>query len=89
MAIVGTTRDAYFPLPSLAAFLLRAGLDLRLALNLDGGPVACQKVSAGGYVRDFCGNDELAVHHGRLQSLRPLVDLRRSGLPMGLVAVPR
>ena len=34
--IVGTTRDAYFSLPSLAAFLPRAGLDLRLALNLDG-----------------------------------------------------
>jgi hypothetical protein len=87
--IVGTTRDAYFSLPSLAAFLPRAGLDLRLALNLDGGPVACQKVSAGGYLRDFCGRDELAVHGGRLELLRPLVDFRRSALPMALVAVPR
>ncbi|WP_433251643.1 phosphodiester glycosidase family protein [Actinomadura nitritigenes] len=87
--IVGTTRDAYFSLPSLAAFLPRAGLDLRLALNLDGGPVACQKVSAGGYRRDFCGRYELAVHGGRLQLLWPLVDFRRSALPMALVAVPR
>ncbi|QKG18594.1 hypothetical protein ACTIVE_0228 [Actinomadura verrucosospora] len=87
--IVGTTRDAYFSLPSLAAFLPRAGLDLRLALNLDGGPVACQKVSAGAYRRDFCGRYELAVHSGRLQLLWPLVDFRRSGLPMALVVVPR
>jgi hypothetical protein len=87
--IVGTTRDAYFSLPSLAAFLPRAGLDLRLALNLDGGPVACQKVSAGGYLRDFCGRDELAVHDGRLQMLRPAVGPRRPALPMALVAVPR
>ncbi|WP_433465959.1 phosphodiester glycosidase family protein [Spirillospora sp. CA-128828] len=87
--VVGTTRDAYFSLPSLAAFLPRAGLDLRLALNLDGGPVACQKVSAGGYRRDFCGRYELAVHGDQLQMLRPLVDFRRSSLPMALVAVPR
>ncbi|GAB3975008.1 hypothetical protein GCM10029978_058030 [Actinoallomurus acanthiterrae] len=87
--IVGTTHDAYFSLPSLAAFLPRAGLDLRLALNLDGGPVACQKVSAGGYRRDFCGRYELAVHGGRLQLLRSLVDFRRWALPMALVAVPR
>jgi hypothetical protein len=87
--LVGTTRDAYFSLPSLAAFLPRAGLDLRLALNLDGGPVACQKVSAGEYRRDFCGRYETAVHDGDLQLLRPLVDFRRSPLPMALVAVPR
>ncbi|WP_329245940.1 phosphodiester glycosidase family protein [Actinoallomurus sp. NBC_01490] len=87
--IVGTTRDAYFSLPSLAAFLPRAGLDLRLALNLDGGPVACQKVSAGGYRRDFCGRYEMAVHSGHLQLLRPLVDYRGWALPMALVAVPR
>ncbi|WP_141584013.1 phosphodiester glycosidase family protein [Actinomadura sp. WMMA1423] len=87
--IVGTTRDAYFSLHSLAAFLPRSGLDLRLALNLDGGPVACQKVSAGAYRRDFCGRYETAVHDGRLQLLRPLVDFRRNGLPIALVAVPR
>jgi hypothetical protein len=87
--IIGTTRDAYFSLRSLAAFLARAGLDLRLALNLDGGPVVCQKVSAGGYLRDFCGRDELAVHDGRLQSLRPVVDFRRMVLPIALVAVRR
>ncbi|WP_026411871.1 phosphodiester glycosidase family protein [Actinomadura oligospora] len=88
--VVGTTRDAYFSLRSLAAFLPRTGLGLRLALNLDGGPVACQKVSAGTYRRDFCGEYETAVHGGRLQLLRPLVDLHRGwALAMALVAVPR
>ncbi|MWA07063.1 hypothetical protein F8568_043350 [Actinomadura sp. LD22] len=87
--IVGTTRDAYFSLPSLAAFLPRTELDLRLALNLDGGPVACQKVSASGYQRDFCGRYEMAVHGDHLQLLRPLFDYRGWALPMALVAVPR
>ncbi|MCP2338727.1 phosphodiester glycosidase family protein [Actinomadura rupiterrae] len=87
--IVGTTRDAYFSLPALSEFLPRAGLDLRLALNLDGGPVACQKVVADGYRRDFCGKYETAVHGGHLQLLRPLVDFRGWALPMALVAVPR
>ncbi|MFC5180849.1 phosphodiester glycosidase family protein [Actinomadura harenae] len=88
--IVGTTRDAYFSLRSLAAYLPRAGLGLRLALNLDGGPVACQKVSGRTYQRDFCGRYETAVHGGRLQLLRPLVGKRRGwALATVLVAVPR
>ncbi|NLT56572.1 MAG: phosphodiester glycosidase family protein [Actinomycetales bacterium] len=88
--VVGTTRDAYFSLPGLAAFLPRAGLDLRLAMNLDGGPIACQAVSAHGFHREFCGSRELAGRGDRLRLLRPLVGSRRAaGLPVVLVVTRR
>jgi hypothetical protein len=38
--IFGTTADAFFSFDRLAAFLRAAPLDIRIALNLDGGPVA-------------------------------------------------
>ena len=43
--IIGTTTDAFFTLDRFAHFLLDAPLDLTLALNLDGGPVASQGIS--------------------------------------------
>jgi Phosphodiester glycosidase len=45
--ILGTTKDAFFSLDRLAAFLGAAPLSLKLALNLDGGPIACQAVVLG------------------------------------------
>jgi hypothetical protein len=51
--ILGTTADAFFSLEALAQFLRAAPLDLTLALNLDGGPVACQAISLAGFRRDF------------------------------------
>jgi hypothetical protein len=87
--ILGTTRDAYFSLGALADFLPRTGLRLRLALNLDGGPVACQGVQVPGYQRRTCGRYELAVHQGRLQLLQPLIDWRWSGLPNVLLVTAR
>jgi hypothetical protein len=73
--------DAYFSLGTVADFLPRTGLGLRLALDLDGGPVACQGVHVPGNQRRSCGEYELAVHDRHLQLLRPLVDRRWSGLP--------
>lgn len=35
-----------------------------MALNLDGGPLACQGILLDGYQRRFCGQWELAVHDG-------------------------
>jgi hypothetical protein len=87
--ILGTTRDAYFSLGALADFLPRTGLGLQLALNLDGGPVACQGVHTPRYQRRACGRYELAVHHGHLQLLQPLVDWRWSGLPNVLLVTTR
>jgi hypothetical protein len=87
--VLGTTADAFFSLSRLAVFLREVPLDLKLALNLDGGPVACQGVALGGYTRDFCGTTELAVHDGVLKRLASVIPNRRWGLPIVLVAVPR
>ena len=62
--VLGTTRDAFFSLESLARFLRAAPLDLRMALNLDGGPVACQYVALGSVRRSACGQWETSVRDG-------------------------
>lgn len=49
--IIGTTKDAFFSLARLAVFLKESPLDLKVALNLDGGPLACQSVRFPGYER--------------------------------------
>jgi hypothetical protein len=87
--VFGTTAGAFFSLNRFAAFLHAAPLDLKLALNLDGGPVACQGIALAGYVRDFCGFGETAVRDGALERLASVVPGRRWGLPIVLVAVPR
>ncbi len=62
--VLGTTKEAFFSLDRLAGFLRDAPLDLALALNLDGGPVACQGITLAGYQRRFCGRWELAEDAG-------------------------
>lgn len=70
--VVGTTREAFFSLARLAAFLKAAPLDLRLALNLDGGPVACQSVRLRGFERKFYAEWESQFRDGRVELLRSL-----------------
>ncbi len=61
--VIGTTKDAFFSLQRLAHFLKDTpSLGLTLALNLDGGPVACQGVSLNGYERRSYGLWELKVN---------------------------
>ena len=86
--ILGTTKDAFFSLDRLASFLREAPLELRLALNLDGGPVACQAIKLKSFERDFCGQWETAAHNGEVKLLRPLVGNRRWGLPIVLAVLP-
>jgi hypothetical protein len=86
--VLGTTKDAFFSLDRFGAFLKQSPLRLRLALNLDGGPVACQGIRIGDFHRDFCGTWETAVHDGQLKLLSPLVGKRRWGLPI-VLAVSR
>ena len=85
--ILGTTADAFFSLNRLAAFLGTAPLDLAKALNLDGGPVACQAIRLGAYRREFCGQWELAVHDGELKLLRWAFGSRAWALPNVLAVV--
>ena len=87
--ILGTTTDAFFSLARLADFLRSAPLDLSLALNLDGGPVACQAVRLGQVDRDFCGRWETADHGGQVEVLGHVFGSdRREGLPVALVVTP-
>jgi hypothetical protein len=85
--ILGTTVDAFFSLNRLAVFLREAPLGLKLALNLDGGPVACQAVAWKEYRRDFCGSWETTVQDGQIKLLKPLIGNRRWGLPIVLAVL--
>ena len=87
--VLGTTADAFFSLDRLAEFLRRAPLDLELALNLDGGPVACQGIALGDYRRDFCGDWELAAYDGTLKLLTPALGKRRWAMPIVLAVYPK
>ncbi|HEY4921434.1 MAG TPA: phosphodiester glycosidase family protein [Xanthobacteraceae bacterium] len=89
--IFGTTRDAFFSLERLAKFLRAAPLDLAVALNLDGGPVASQGVALGGFHRHTCGQWELAVHDGALKLLTPLLRPRTRcwEMPIVLAVLPK
>ena len=68
--VLGTTSDAFFSLDRLGAFLRQAPLGLVLALNLDGGPVACQGIAIDGFDRRIYGNWEIQVQGSNVQLLR-------------------
>jgi phosphodiester glycosidase len=77
--VIGTTVDAFFSLDRLAHFLLDARLSLVIALNLDGGPVACQGIALDGYERKVYGRWEMQVDGDRGQLLT---------WPYGTIAMP-
>ena len=85
--VLGTTQNAFFSLARFAKFLQAAPLGLTRALNLDGGPLACQAVSIGRYRRDFCGKWEIQEADGRLQLLR--WPFGSWALPIVLAVVPK
>jgi hypothetical protein len=87
--IVGTTRGAYFPLDRLSDFLKRSPLDLKTALNLDGGPVACQGVSLGGFRRSVYGRWELKIDENGRPLLLATQPWRREPMPIVLAVFRR
>jgi phosphodiester glycosidase len=87
--VLGTTLDGFFSLSRLADFLRQAPLNLKSALNLDGGPVACQGISLDGFVRDQCGKYEMRIGGGRSELLVRLFGERRPPLPIVLAVFPR
>jgi hypothetical protein len=60
-------------------FLQQAPLGLRVALNLDGGPLACQGIQIGGFNRRVYGKWELQAQGS---------DLRLLTWPYGSFAMP-
>ncbi len=85
--VIGTTTDAFFTLDRLAQFLLDAPVGLTLALNLDGGPVACQGISLNGYERKTYGRFELQAEGDRAWLLTRCYGT--AGMPMVLAVFPK
>lgn len=85
--VVGSTRDAFFSLDREAEFLIAAKLDLKVALNLDGGPLACQSVRAGGVHRMHIARWEAQEENGRAKLI--YAPLGESEMPVVLVASPK
>jgi hypothetical protein len=77
--ILGTTGEGFFSLDRLAEFLRQAPLDLKLALNLDGGPVACQGIWLDGFERRMCGKWEIQAKGD---------DVKLLSWPYGTAAMP-
>src|SRR5215831_17978481 len=85
--ILGTTADGFFSLDRLAGFLQRAPLGLKLALNLDGGPVACQGISLNGFQRRTCGKWEIQANGADVQLLT--WPYGTAAMPIVLAAFPK
>jgi hypothetical protein len=86
--ILGTTLDGFFSLDRLASFLRQSPLRLKLALNLDGGPIACQGISLDGFERRACGKWEIRPDDARVRKL-VYNSPERPTLPIVLAAFPK
>jgi hypothetical protein len=87
--LVGTTKDAFFSLTRLAIFLKSAPLDLRLALNLDGGPVACRSMRLKGVEQKFYAKWESQFRDGRVSLLRSVIPAVPWGMAVALTVERR
>lgn len=88
--ILGTTADGFFTLDRLAAFLRQSPLRLKLALNLDGGPVACQGISLDGFKRRQCGKWEIQASSARVTKLVCMsCEVRLPAMPIALAVFPK
>jgi Phosphodiester glycosidase len=86
--ILGTTLDGFFSLDRLSSFLRQSPLRLKLALNLDGGPIACQGISLDGFERRACGKWEIRADDARVRKL-VYNSPERPTLPIVLAAFPK
>jgi len=87
--VIGSTRDAFFSLDRLADFLATAPLDIKTALNLDGGPVACQSIRVGRYHRKVHARWEAQVEDDTVQLLCWSFANAIWAMPMVLSVEPR
>jgi hypothetical protein len=87
--LVGTTKEAFFSLARLATFLKSAPLDLRLALNLDGGPVACRLTRVNGIDQKFYAQWESQFRDGHVELLRSVIPSVSWGMAMALTVERR
>ncbi|NEJ71759.1 hypothetical protein GR197_14595 [Rhizobium phaseoli] len=82
--VIGTTKEAFFSLDRLAEFLKTSPLNLKVALNLDGGPIACRSVRLNGYRQKFYARWEAQVDDDSVNLLRWPVSEANWAMPMVL-----
>ena len=87
--LLGTTETGFFALRRLGQFLKQGPLRLRIALNLDGGPVACQAVNAGGFTRTLYGQWEANDSSGAERVFWGFGEEQHWALPVVLAVMPR
>lgn len=58
--ILGSTETGFFSIKRLGDFLKASPLNIRVALNLDGGPLVSQVIQSGSYSRNFHGIAEIS-----------------------------
>lgn len=88
--LIGTTKEAFFSLYRLGEFLKVAPLDLIMALDLDGGPVACQAVSFVNYHRENCGHWEVQVDKdGHAKMLPTTWQFLKPPMPLAIAVYAR
>jgi hypothetical protein len=86
--VIGTSADAVLTLANLANVLKTPQLDLALALNLDGGPVACQAIDVGDFQRKTCGRMEIQADATQVRLLQPVFSGGDWALPVVLAVTP-
>jgi len=86
--VLGTTETGFFTLHRLGEFLKSTPLGLRLALNLDGGPLVSQVVHAGSFTRNFHGQAEMTDGQDVLRAFCQANLPAHWPLPVVLVATP-
>jgi hypothetical protein len=86
--ILGTTETGFFTLHRLGDFLKASPLGLRIALNLDGGPLVSQVIRAGNFTRNFHGKAEISDGSDVLRVFWQSHVSTPWGLPVVLVAQP-
>jgi hypothetical protein len=85
--VIGSTKEAFFSLDREADFIKTALPELKVVLNLDGGPVACQSVRAGKVHRLHVARWEAQESNHRVKLIN--LPIGQSEMPVALVATPR
>ncbi len=86
--VLGTTETGFFTLYRLGEFLKDGPLELRVALNLDGGPLVSQIVQAGEFTRHFHGKSEISNSSDVLRVFWHTYSGVNWTLPIVLIAQP-
>lgn len=84
--IFGTSARAFFSLRALAQFLKDSPLNLKIALNLDGGPVSSQAIRSGFYSKSIYGSWEIAGEPAEPTILTPGYKAKKWALPIVISA---